>query len=128
MREVKFRGKSKYPLAKGDNWITSSDVYINYEDELAFLDAIEVYFESVGQFTGLKDKNGKDIYEGNICETGTTDEVDNVDVVKFKNGSFQFFDIEGDLGPINVGDKYMVTVEVVGNIYEHSHLLEADTP
>lgn len=71
----------------------------------------------VMQYTGLKDKNGVEIYEGDI-------------VKKFGRGSmpnpaFVFYVVEyKDNGFINCLDRREHGVEVIGNIYENPELLE----
>ncbi len=75
------------------------------------------------QFTGLKDKNKKDIYEGDIVEVDFGSSLKSLATVDWHKASFTLFYIND---PEAFGDwiwKYHDNLEVVGNIYENPELL-----
>lgn len=71
------------------------------------------------QFTGLKDKNDKPIYEGDILvwhnQTGEPDS--DIEPVRFEGGCF-------GCGNDLLGELDLDSIEVIGNIYENPELLE----
>ena len=92
------------------------------------------------QFTGLHDKNGREIYEGDIVAGYKGDFVHNViGVVKYCGLSFVFegtteenrYDISGGKGDnywrytvTNPSVKELPEIEVIGNIYDNPELLK----
>lgn len=65
------------------------------------------------QFTGLLDKNGKEIYENDICRVDVDDGY--IGTVYFEDGAFQF---DSTVLSDSVDD-----IEIIGNIYENPNLL-----
>lgn len=99
------------------------------EDEIALGGFVNVHPESVGQFTGLLDKNGKRIFEGDILNLTYDGHSFNCEV-KYSDGGFLVFENNG----FNSGDADMTLIgwlkhddyryEVIGNIHDNPTLIK----
>lgn len=124
MREIKFRAWDKGSNQFVDDVILTANkygfLYQNYNKcEFMGEDRDIVLM----QYTGLKDKNGEDIYEGDILKGGYMGF--NVSEVVFYVGSFGIKTKEGVI-PIPIQHPlYSFPQEVIGNIHENPELLEA---
>lgn len=115
-REIKFRQKVKdgwhyWGIIKGV-WVSPR------------LDSEAEPPGKSNQFTGLLDKNGKEIFEGDILREKTIDEETGKKIrslVKFENGKFTDDTCDGwDL--FELVERY--NARVIGNVWEHPELLE----
>ena len=135
MREIKFRGKRvdngewvygafvPDALETPDNDLITWGFIRRYNRDIGKMETIEVARESVGQYTGLCDKNGVEIYEGDIIVSTYKDMGTDTGLVVFKDCGFK-------VEIPNIGDDELVdwesysdSIEVIGNIYENPDLL-----
>ena len=121
-REILFRGK---PIGTGGIWLEGIGAYKTNTAEHLVIDAKGKSVEVVHlcQYTGLTDKNGKKIFEGDIVTIGNSLRA----VVIWFNGSFRFQDelsskatYFDDIGVI-MRD---YDVQVIGNIHDNPELLK----
>mgnify|MGYP001207977073 CR=1 FL=1 len=103
---------SEYPLFK------------NPEDDECFMD-VEVDPNTVGRFTGLNDKNGNEIYEGDIVEAWSEGVKAIGEVKRRMDGLFIIYPAyqRGEFWGLCPDVYGHTTVEIIGNVYENPELL-----
>ena len=130
MKQVKFRAWDK----KKNDWFDDDDgeLYIELNGNINFGwngEVMDDYTDRVIllQYTGLKDKNGVEIYEGDFLMAGDA----YLGVIKYHSTRAQF--IGKNIGETFQEDKYDTlytkngrfnSAKVIGNIYENPELLE----
>ena len=127
MREILFRGKQAY----NDEWAYSEYPFGTIHCGAVVHDFIP---ETIGQYTGLIDKNGKKIFEGDIVRTLAPTSTD-----IYIEGVVMFGEYQTAFQSSNIG--YYVNwllnknlaiyckindIEVIGNIHDNPELLEGE--
>lgn len=137
-REIKFRGQTRRKGERiinmaGDkcdaNWVyggvfpqnNGGDFAIIYEQPSC--EKRVVYADTVGQYIGVKDKNGKEIYDGDIVRTNSGRICK---VVWFSSPQYQCWDLEPieAKNPPPKENELWKDLEVIGNVYENVDLLK----
>lgn len=126
MREIKFRARK---ISTGNPWmygyvevLTSalgkSPTYIHTFQDWNLNSREPVDGDTVGQFTGLKDKDGVDIYEGDLVKNPQW--IPEVYQVGFDRGGFCFSN-KGDSFANDA--KYLSQFKVIGNVYDNPEFI-----
>lgn len=131
MREILFRGKN----ATDNNWVygfftnqyVTSDTITMPPVELSTIviesgEHIVIDYKSIGQYTGMKDKNGVRVFEGDILKN-TLD--NSISVVEWSEAHTGFtLKTRGTIyGFPKIGHE---VYKIIGNIYDNPELLEGD--
>lgn len=136
MREIRFRGKSietgKWVygdlrvVCAEDGEVTICYPYKHEVSGLHVVVSVPVIPATVGQYTGLKDKNGVEVYEGDILSRNDA-QFPMRGPVEYENGGFYFHDEELGFCQYLLPDiakrGVLKELEVVGNIHDDAGLL-----
>ena len=134
MREILFRGKR----VDDGKWVYGYCYELEKKPMISSCvkrEAYEVQHKTVEQFTGLTDKNGRKIFEGDIVKC--TDEINGLEftaLVQFGNPNseyswgYQLVFIAGDEANLDIlcwveMEETGAYIEVIGNIYDNPELL-----
>lgn len=119
-REVKFRGQ---PIGKGGLWLEGIGAYKTNTAEYLILNAKGTSVEVVRmcQYTGLKDKNNNEIYEGDIVTTNK----DDFFAIEYREeeASFKMIDYGAaplalDIHELTKKEIHEQRIKVVGNVFD----------
>lgn len=125
-RVIKFRGKR----VDNGEWVYGMLDCIYKEDGVTTISNVDnegfycedkVDYETVGQFTGLLDKNGKEIYEGDIVNLFYEND-DDVYIIEWNNYTSRF-EINSKTLSVDFDNYYSYELEVIGNIHDNPELL-----
>ena len=135
MRKILFRGQTRRKGEKvrmdgspiASNWVYggvlqgSGDHSIIYQTE-PDIEKKVVYTDTLGQFTGLTDKNGVKIFEGDIIQTYDPDE--GYAVIKYDEAEAEFYADFADNVYYGLGGNFgNDDIEIIGNIYDNPELI-----
>lgn len=138
MKEILFRGKRIdngkwvygyyfYDSFYNKAYITTGNYCMRISEEKSnhrIINAFEVDAKAVGQYTGLKDKNGNKIFEGDIIDFLYRSDGDDYGIVQYDVDETEFGFVY-NLIYDGLGRHYCSKdIEVIGNIYDNPELLE----
>jgi len=116
-REILFKAKRK----DTNEWVYGNYVYTEYEDKHYITQQlenthqlIEVIPETVSQYTGLNDKNGKKIFEGDIMKNRKG----GIGIVKYTRYAETVLDFINDVSMSGFNPAILRNYEVIGNIHD----------
>lgn len=139
MREIQFRGKAinrencyHRTEYKNGEWVYGLVTKL-YDEQFENLPAkmtdingisnIEIDYKTIGQYTGMLDKNGDKIFEGDIVDFSDRSDGDGYGVVRYDENETEF-EFEYDNIYRSLGSYYPKNIEVIGNIYDNPEFLK----
>jgi uncharacterized phage protein (TIGR01671 family) len=127
MREILFRGKR----IDNDEWVVGNlSVYDLKTRQTVYVGIYKVIPETVGQYTGLCDKNGKKIFEGDICQTKNQRLISEVPFVveweDFVCNGWVWKELDENKNEDCFTGAVAKICEVIGNVHDNPELLGVD--
>lgn len=140
MREILFRGKdtikgkwvegwyARYPFSR---WPLNDAIIPSEDAENGHFCPVEVDPATIGQYTGLKDKNGQRIFEGDLVQAVLPPSISQpsfvwpIMPVVFSDGVFGLQDQRGGVTPLK-SFAPTVTFEVMGNVHDNPELMKGE--
>lgn len=117
--ENKFSDSQLLVLTRGGRVISSFNG-VDFSDDY-----------EISQFTGLLDKNGKEIYEGDVvrydeCSCGDCDRRNQIGQIVFDEGGFDIHNLNGEYEQDLCACTMNECIEVIGNVFENPILLKGE--
>ncbi len=129
MREILFRAKridnGKWVEGDLDHCVVVGETHIRRIEDNLSTTTYKIVPKTVCQYTGLADKDGRKIFEGDICKihSDSIDEEDGCFSVEWDEGDARFA-LYGEGLTVDFGNYHGHECEVIGNIFDNPNLLQ----
>ena len=124
MREIRFRGKrvDNGEWAYWNEFGETTEPFLCKTGAYGYIAKLDIIPETVGQYTGLHESKGTDIYEGDFVTALKHNEFPHTNVISWRVGMFWF-------GNWNWYEFLNIfrSIEIVGNIYENPEIPSGGT-